>query len=184
MGEKQRAFIGAHIARMPGLSLRSIVDSDYPFLNVLYAETRAAEMALVAWTEPEKTHFLASQFALQDKHYRNVYKGADFLVVEYLGEPIGRVYIYRSAGEIRLMEITLVPASRNRGVGSALLHELMEEAGDADAQLTLHIEPENPAQRLYQRLGFRLIEHRGAYDFLGWRSTSDGSGDSDPERAS
>jgi len=34
----------------------------------------------------------------------------------------------------------------------------------------LHVEPDNPAQRLYQRLGFRLIENRGVYDFLGWKS--------------
>jgi len=35
----------------------------------------------------------------------------------------------------------------------------------------LHGEPDNPAQRLYQRLGFRLIEHRGVYDFLGWSAS-------------
>jgi len=182
MAERQRAFTGAHPERPPGLCFRAVVDSDHAFLNALYADTRAAEMALVAWTPQEKANFLASQFALQDKHYRNVYQGADFLVVEDAGEPIGRVYVYRSAREIRLMEVTLVPAARNRGIGSALLRELMGEARSAGAQLTLHIEPENPAQRLYQRLGFRLIEHRGAYDFLGWNPAAASGGDWGPER--
>jgi ribosomal protein S18 acetylase RimI-like enzyme len=172
MGEHLRAF-ASHHERPHGLRFRHVVDADYPFLNTLYADTRAAEMALVSWSEDEKAKFLASQFALQDKHYRNVYRNADFLVVEQQDRPIGRVYVNRSDREIRLMEITLVPESRNRGLGSALLHELMDEARSVGAQLTLHIEPHNPAQRLYRRLGFYLIENRGAYDFLGWRPSAD-----------
>jgi ribosomal protein S18 acetylase RimI-like enzyme len=35
--------------------------------------------------------------------------------------------------------------------------------------VTLHVEPLNPAQRLYRRLGFRLLEDRGVYHFLEWR---------------
>ena len=128
-------------------------------------------MALVDWSDDEKTRFLDSQFTLQDRHYRNAYAGAEFLLIEIGQTPIGRIYVYRSPAEIRLMEVTLADAWRRRGIGSALLRELMDEARETDAQLTLHIEPDNPAQRLYQRLGFRLIEHRGAYDFLGWRAS-------------
>lgn len=129
-------------------------------------------MALVTdWPEERKREFLASQFALQHDHYAKVYVGADFLLVQYEDQPIGRVYVYRSAAEIRLMDIALVDSWRARGIGSALLAELMEEARETGSELTLHVEPENPAQRLYRRLGFRLIENRGVYDFLGWRAS-------------
>ena len=33
-------------------------------------------------------------------------------------------------------------------------------------------EPNNPALKLYERLGFRLIEERGVYLFLGWMPTA------------
>jgi ribosomal protein S18 acetylase RimI-like enzyme len=164
-----RAFIQSRANRPADVQFRPVVAADNAFLCGLYADTRAAEMALVAWSDEEKAKFLSSQFALQDRHYRNVYIGADFLLIESDGSPIGRIYVYRSSDEIRLMDIALVPAWRNRGIGTALLHELMDEARANGSEITLHVEPDNPAQRLYQRLGFSLIEQRGTYDFLGWK---------------
>jgi ribosomal protein S18 acetylase RimI-like enzyme len=66
------------------------------------------------------------------------------------------------------MDIALIPDWRNRGVGTRLLNEILDEAQTTGSRVTLHVEPDNPAQRLYRRLGFQLIEHRGVYDFLGW----------------
>ena len=121
------------------------------------------------WPEAAKRAFLDEQFGLQHQHYVKNYPGADLLLIEKAGQSIGRIYVYRTASEIRLMDIALVSAERNHGIGSALLHELLGEARATGCELTLHVEPENPAQRLYRRLGFRLIERRGVYDFLGWR---------------
>ena len=124
------------------------------------------------WPDAAKRQFLDDQFALQHAHYAKVYIGADLLLIENVGLPIGRIYLYRTAGEIRLMDIALIESERGRGIGTALLREIMEEAHATNRQLTLHVEPDNPAQRLYQRLGFQLIEHRGVYDFLGWKSAA------------
>lgn len=166
----QRAFVGDETARPSGIRLRPIVDADAAFLRDLYAASRSNEMALVDWPDDVKRQFLAEQFALQHRHYEKVYIGADFLLIEHGIDPIGRIYVYRSPSEIRLMDIALVPAWRGRGIGTALLEELMAEARATQSELTLHVEPDNPAQRLYKRLGFRLIEQRGVYDFLGWRA--------------
>ena len=129
---------------------------------------RAEELAPVPWPEAAKLAFLAEQSDLQHRHYVANYPGADLLLIESDSIPIGRIYVYRSAREIRLMDIALVPDWRNRGIGTRLLRELMAEARSTGSSLTLHVEPTNPAQRMYQRLGFRLIEQRGVYDFLGW----------------
>ena len=32
--------------------------------------------------------------------------------------------------------------------------------------VSLHVEPFNPARRLYERLGFRVIETRGLYELM------------------
>ena len=163
-----RAFLAAYEGRPAGVTFRPITDADHPFLRDLYAGVRAAELAPVAWPEEAKRRFLDEQFALQHQHYLKNYVGADLLLIGKDGAAIGRIYVYRTPAEIRLMDIALIPAERGRGIGSALLHELMDEARTASCQLTLHVEPDNPAQRLYQRLGFTLIEQRGVYDFLGW----------------
>ncbi len=166
----QRAFAGEYAGRPAGIAFRLVVDTDHDFLRDLYASVREAELAPVPWSDEAKRDFLSQQFILQHQHYVQNYKNADLLLIECGGTPIGRIYVYRSAGEIRLMEIALLPEWRGQGIGSALLHELMEEARLHGSQLTLHVEPDNPAQRLYRRMGFTLIEHRGVYDFLGWRA--------------
>jgi len=163
------AFAGEYGGRPGGIGFRPVTDSDFDFLCVVYASARAAEMALVDWSDEQKARFIASQCALQDRHYRSVYVGADLLLIEKDGEPIGRIYIFRSTREIRLMDIALMPEWRNRGIGSALIRELMAEARERGCTITLHVEPDNPAQKLYQRFGFTLIENRGVYDFLGWK---------------
>jgi ribosomal protein S18 acetylase RimI-like enzyme len=137
-------------------------------LRALYADVRAAELAPVPWPETAKLAFLAEQSDLQHRHYVANYPGAELLVIESGTIPIGRIYIYKSRSEIRLMDIALVPDWRNRGIGTRLLRELMVEARSSGSSITLHVEPANPAQRMYQRLGFTLIEQRGVYDFLGW----------------
>lgn len=163
-----RAYVDPYAARPAGIAFRAAEPGDTPFLCALYASTRRDELALVAWPDEAKQAFLAEQFAHQDRHYRANYPGADLLVVERDRVPIGRVYVYRAPGEIRLMDIALVEAERGRGLGSALIRELMDEARSTNASITLHVEPGNPARRWYERMGFALIEDRGVYHFLRW----------------
>ena len=140
---------------------------DRGFLADLYAGVRAAEMAPVPWPEQAKREFLQHQFELQDSYYRLNYPGADFWVIERNGAPIGRIYIYRTPRDIRLMDVSLLPEARGQGIGSALLGELIEESDRTGATITLHVEAENPVMRLYHRLGFQHLEDRGVYQFLG-----------------
>lgn len=149
-----------------------MVEADLPFLARLYASTREAELAPVPWPEEAKQAFLADQFARQHEHYQRHYAGADFLIIERAGEPVGRVYVYRSPGEIRLMEISLLEGHRGQGLGTALLAELIDESERSGADLTLHVEADNPAVRLYHRHGFEHREDRGVYQFYGRRPAS------------
>jgi len=156
------------------VTLRDERDEDVPFLCGLYAEVRAQELAPVDWSEARKRTFTDSQFALQREHYRRHYPGAEFLVIERDGVPIGRVYLCAFVDTIRLMDIALVEAQRGQGIGTVLVRELMQLARERGTTLTLHVEPHNPAQRLYARLGFKFVEKRSVYDFLEWtpRATS------------
>lgn len=151
------------------LLLRPICEDDRDFLCALYAEVRSAEMAPVPWPDAAKQAFLAQQFALQHQHYHTHYADAEFLLIERTGRPIGRIYVHRVPGEIRLMEVSLVADERGRGIGGALLRRLIDESERAGADLTLHVEADNPAVRLYRRHGFEHREDRGVYQFYGRR---------------
>jgi len=45
----------------------------------------------------------------------------------------------------------------------------MNEAADSNRTLSIHVERYNPALRLYDRLGFRLVEDKGVYLLLEFR---------------
>ena len=76
----------------------------------------------------------------------------------------------RGEVEIRLVDIALLSQHRNVGIGSALLKDLLSEAQSTGKPVRLHVETSNRAMRLYERLGFTVLEERGIYQFMEWRS--------------
>ena len=150
----------------PGIELRSSEASDRDFLLAVYAETRAEELAAVPWSNEERAAFLAFQFNAQDSYYRATYPDGRFLVVLASGEPAGRLYLARADGELRVIDIALLPEYRGRGIGSALMAAVIARAEQEGRSVTLHVEPWNPARRLYERLGFESEGIRGIYEFM------------------
>jgi ribosomal protein S18 acetylase RimI-like enzyme len=152
--------------RVAGLALRPATHEDRDFLRELYATTRADELAPVPWTEAEKATFVASQFDAQDAAYHGAYPSGEFLVVLERGRPIGRLYVGRLAGELRIIDVTLLPSHRGQGIGTALMRWVIARAQTEGRDVTLHVEPWNPAKRLYEHLGFETVELRGIYEFM------------------
>ena len=83
------------------------------------------------------------------------------------GMSAGRLYVDRTADEIRIVDITLLPEHRGRGVGQALLEPVLAEGERDGLPVTIHVERHNPALRLYARLGFEVVDDPGGiYLFL------------------
>ncbi len=158
--------------RDPVLGLRAEESADQDFVSGLYAQTRWEELMPLAWPDEAKHAFLRQQCALQRQHYRSHYPRAHYWIVMRGAQPIGRIYVQAGREEIRLMEIALLAAERGQGIGQALVTALQRLAEQGARSVTLHVEPDNPAQRLYARLGFVMDERRGVYDFLRWTAAT------------
>jgi len=145
------------------VTLRPVRPEDREHLLAVYASTRAEELAPVPWTEEQKSAFMKMQFDAQDAHYREHYEGATYEVIEVDRRPAGRLYVHPRPGEIRLIDIALLPAFRGRGVGTELIQRLFREAARDGIPVTIHVELFNPARRLYERLGFVPVEEHGVH---------------------
>jgi ribosomal protein S18 acetylase RimI-like enzyme len=154
------------VVAAPTLTLREAKPEDEPFLFRVYADSRREELAVVPWTAEERHAFLASQFAAQYRYYREQYEGATYHVVVADGEPVGRLFVARWPAEIRIMDIALLTEQRGRGLGTRLLMTLCDEADALAVAVSIHVEKQNRAQRLYRRLGFEEREDRGIYSFF------------------
>ena len=148
--------------------LRPATEADREFLLELYAGTREQELAQVDWEDGARAAFLEHQFSAQDHHYRSNYPGATLDVIEVDGERVGRLYVYRGEEDIRIMDIAVAAPFRGRGIGTGLLEELMREAHASGRSLSIHVEIQNPARSLYDRLGFVPVGEHGVYLLMKW----------------
>jgi len=153
-----------------GLSVRRERPEDEAFLRDLYISMRWEELSgVAAWGDAEKITFLTQQFGAQRMHYAKAYAAAEFLIIEAEGSPAGRIAIYRGRSDIRVVDIGLLPTCRSRGYGAAILNCLFLEGTASGRTVSVHVEVFNPAQRLYQRLGFREVGENGPYKLMEWR---------------
>ena len=155
-----------------GVTFRSITAADTEFLYRVYASTRTEELAVVDWPEAQKDAFLRAQFEAQHLAYQGTYRDADFLVILRGDQAIGRLYLARGEREIRVVDIALLPECRNTGLGTAILTDILAEATQVGQRVSVHVEMFNPAQRLYERLGFRRVAEHGVYYLMEWTSAS------------
>jgi ribosomal protein S18 acetylase RimI-like enzyme len=145
-------------------TLRILSEADEEFSFTVYASTRIAEMELVNWPDEQKNAFLRMQFNAQHQHYRLHYPQALWQVIEVAGQAAGRLVSDDADARLfLLMDIALLPEYRGRGIGTAILRSLLQAAGRACKTVSLHVEPNNPALRLYQRLGFEIYAQSGFY---------------------
>lgn len=149
--------------------LRPASDDDLEFLFQVYSSTRQEELAQTPWDAAQKEAFLRQQFDAQHTYYHDHYHPASYDVIEVDGAPAGRLYQAHWADDWRIIDIALLPQARRCGVGTAILQDLQARAREAGVPLSIHVERNNPALALYDRLGFTLSEDKGVYLFLVWK---------------
>ena|SRR5688572_25792764 len=149
-----------------GVTYRQFTDDDLAFVSDLYASTRREEVAMTGWPADMQANFLAQQAAAQHSHYTIHFADAEWLIIERDGRAIGRLYLRETAGDLHIIDISLLPDSRGQGLGGAILADILDLARDRGDAVTIHVERNNPARSLYARLGFEPVEEGSVYDLL------------------
>ena len=107
--------------------------------------------------------------------------GDHCMVAEAEGKVVGAAWcrIMEDYGHIDndtpSLAISLLPEYRGQGTGTQLLNGLLlllRENGYR--QVSLSVQKENPALRLYQRMGFRIVAEKGTEYLMIWDSTQGG----------
>lgn len=79
-------------------------------------------------------------------------------IVMMNGKRAGYLNVKRNAGEIYIQNIQLSPALHGRGIGTSILSKLL--AKHVHKRIGLRVFVDNPAKRLYQRLGFSVVHRK------------------------
>ena len=153
-------------------TLRPAQEVDEARVLELYSGTRADELALVPWDAAQKQAFLQMQFSAQQKHYRAYFPHATHEMIESEGQLVGRLYVDRRETDIRILDVTLFPETRGKGIGTLIINNLIKEAAEANKSLSVYVESFNRSLGLFQRLGFVKTEESGASWLMEWRAGS------------
>lgn len=151
------------------VTLRAARDEDEEFLFALYSSTRRDEMAVWGWPAAQQEMFLRMQYRALAQRYAAEREVSDHQIILDDDRPIGRLLVARTADDIRLADIALLPEQRGRGIGAALIGDLQDEAERAGLPLRLHVTRDNRAAQLYQRLGFIITGDIGSHFKMEWR---------------
>ncbi|GGR33211.1 GNAT family N-acetyltransferase [Deinococcus ruber] len=138
-------------------TLRSATPDDEAFLARVYVSTRP-DLEALPLPPDQRAALLNLQTRAQEQQYASNYPGAERLIVELDGVPVGRLYRWQTAAYQALLDIALLPQLRGAGLGTWLIQEELRRAAALGLPLRLHVEQSNPARRLYARLGFSVLD--------------------------
>jgi ribosomal protein S18 acetylase RimI-like enzyme len=141
---------------LSSIALRPVAADDAALLEALYRASRADEVAAWGWNDGQVEAFLEMQWQIERRARAIQHPNAEHRIVVLDGRAVGRLLVDRTSDEIRIVDIGLLPEARGRGIGTALLGDLIAEAEARAVRIVLSVRRGNAAERLYRRLGFTV----------------------------
>jgi ribosomal protein S18 acetylase RimI-like enzyme len=146
------------------LELRDASGHDEAWLKQLFALSQPAIDALLALPGDIGETLVAMQYAARQTHFQAHWPRAVQRVIEWRGgieagrapggQPVGALWADEGSQGIHVLDIAVLPAWRGQGIGTRCLQDLMAVAARRHLPVTLQVAHDNPARRLYERLGF------------------------------
>lgn len=155
------------INNLTNYQVRPLTPADQKFLwemlyQSLYAPQGSEPFARSVVNQPELARYVKDWGRTGDD---------GFVAVDENNQPIGAVWSRLFTDEEKgfgyidertpELGITVLPEYRGQGIGTDLLSRLLEAAASSYESLSLSVSAENPAVRLYQRLGFEAVAKSG-----------------------
>jgi GNAT superfamily N-acetyltransferase len=151
------------------VALRPAAVEDEPFLLEVYASTRLEELDLTPWDQAQREAFVRMQFNAQGNHYQVNFPEAEHQVILFNSDRVGRLYIARLERTIRILDVTILPARRNAGIGTSILTGILKESEETAKPVHIYVESFNPSLRLFERLGFRKVDASDYNLLMEWK---------------
>jgi ribosomal protein S18 acetylase RimI-like enzyme len=125
-------------------TLRPAAQADYDFLYALHEATM----------RPTVTQIWGWDDARQSAIFRERFDPAARRIIVIDGRDAGVLEVEERPDEVFLANIEIAPEQQGRGLGAAIITDILFDAHARGLPVTLQVNRVNPARRLYGRLGF------------------------------
>lgn len=155
---------------MEDIALREALPQDDSFLFSVYISSREDLSYISGIDDKMREELFKQQYRWQQVQLKERYTKVKLQIICYKGQPVGRFDIGYEGDRWHIMAIALLPAFRNRGIGSYLLLTVLEEASNAHKNVLLQVAWYNAsARRLYEKMGFKVIRDMQVYCEMQWQ---------------
>jgi ribosomal protein S18 acetylase RimI-like enzyme len=132
------------------IELRQIELSDFDFLWRLH-NAALKDYVTQTWGWDENW---------QRESFIKTFNPSEGKIIVIDGEDAGYLWVIEKENETLLASIRLLPGFQNHGIGSKIIRDLLDKS---EKPVTLQVLKVNPAQRLYERLGFEICEETATH---------------------
>lgn len=95
-------------------------------------------------------------------------------VIENVEQPVGSIWLKEMPQVVFIADIQIVPDYQRRGIGTAVLREVIAQAAAIQRDVELVVLPTNDdARRLYERIGFQVTKREAPFVYMRYRRVSD-----------
>ncbi len=151
-----------------GLLIRPARDSDKPFIAALHHTTRD-DLRLIDAKRDFIETLIEQQYHAQTVGYGEMFPNAMYFIIEMQFERIGQIVVDFGMSDVRLVDFSLIPAARGKGLGKQVVQILQNAAATNRVPLTLAVQTLNlSAKALYLQLGFVITDTNGVYEQMIW----------------
>jgi len=143
---------GCYLARMARqIDLHQAEAEHYDFALRLYLlGMRPYLQELEVWDEQQQMAIFAAQW-----------KREEVRIISVDGKDAGWLQVAELPAEIRLQKFFVSPQYQRSGIGSEVLSNLLATWRPTGKKIVLRVLKNNPARRLYERLGFSVTAEDG-----------------------
>ena len=143
------------------VTIRPVIDpEDESFLQELYSSTRD-DLRYLSADENQARQLMTMQYLAQKRSYGQQFPNASHEIILLDGKAIGRMIVDRTSDAICLVDLAVLTDERGLGIGTIILDRLIEESSSRNVPIELSVLKTNRAQRLYDRLGFKIYDDDG-----------------------
>jgi GNAT superfamily N-acetyltransferase len=165
--------IGTVHSEVINVQLRQAVSEDEDFLLQLFLATQPMETASWNMSAIAREQLLQMQFQGRRQTYAAQYPDAEDLIICLNEEGdiksrVGRHLVMRQEGAILGIDLAVLPAYQKKGLGGLVLQGVQRQCVKEGLRFRLQVLHTNPARRLYDRLGFRMVSQDLLYAQMEW----------------
>jgi GNAT superfamily N-acetyltransferase len=133
------------------IELKTATAEHYAFALELYLATmRPYTAELMVWDEQKQIASFAQRW-----------KREDVRIIVLDGRDAGWMQAIETPSEIVLQQLFVVPERQGAGLGTRVLKDLLSRWEPTGKPIMLTVLKNNPARRLYERLGFSVVGEVG-----------------------